>query len=67
MEEWALKVLKKEKAKRKIPLEIKILNNNYYLYHSTTRWDKEKKKIRKVSGYIGRITPKGVIKKQGVT
>ena len=65
MEEWVLKVLKKEKAKRKIPLEIKTLNNNYYLYHSTTRWDKEKKKIRKVSEYIGRITPKGVIKKQG--
>ena len=63
MNDWVDDLLEKEKAKRKIPLEAKELNNNYYLYHSTTRWDKEEKKNKKVSNYIGRMTPKGVIEK----
>ena len=37
MKDWVDDLLEKEKAKRKIPLEVKELNNNYYLYHSTTR------------------------------
>lgn len=53
-----------ERKKRKKPLEIKKLNNNYYLYYSTSRWDKENRKIKKVSEYIGRITTKGVIERQ---
>ena len=64
MEQWVLEILKNEREKRKLPLEIKKLNNNFYLYHSTTRWDKNEKKIKKVSNYIGRITPKGVIERQ---
>ena len=64
MEQWVLTVLKRERKKRKQPLEIKLLNNNYYLYRSTTRWDKETKKIRKVSEYIGRIDKNGVIDKR---
>ena len=39
MEQWVLKILKNEREKRKLPLEVKRLNNNFYLYHSTTRWD----------------------------
>ncbi|MDP2844537.1 MAG: transposase, partial [Candidatus Methanoperedens sp.] len=61
MEQWVKEIVKTEREKRKLPLEAKKLNNNYYLYHSTTRWDKEEKKVKKVSDYIGRITPKGVI------
>lgn len=63
MDKWVANILAKEKAKRKIPLEAKKLNNNYYLYHSTTRWDKKEKKNKKVTNYIGRMTPKGVIEK----
>ena len=63
MDKWVATLLAKEKAKRKIPLEAKKLNNNYYLYHSTTRWDKKEKKNKKVTNYIGRMTPKGVIEK----
>lgn len=63
MEKWVLNILKKERRKRKQPLEVKRLNNNYYLYHSTTRWDRGSKKIRKVSRYVGRITRQGVIEK----
>ena len=61
MEEWVKEILKKEREIRKQPLEAKELNKNYYLYRSTTRWDKIEKKVKKESKYIGRITPKGVI------
>ncbi len=64
MEQWVKEIVKTEREKRKLPLEAKKLNNNYYLYHSTTRWDKEEKKVKKVSDYIGRITPKGVIEQK---
>lgn len=64
MEQWVLDILENEKERRKLPLEIKKLNNNYYLYHSTTRWDKKEKKVKKVSDYIGRITPKGVVERK---
>src|SRR3989344_3791418 len=63
MEKWILDILKQERKMRKIPLEVKKLNKNYYLYRSTTVWNKEKGKIKKVSEYIGRITSKGVIEK----
>jgi len=55
------KILSQEKKKRNIPLEIKKIGNNYYLYHSTTVWLKEKKKRKKKSVYIGKITSDGVI------
>jgi transposase len=64
MEEWVKEILKKEREIRKLPLEVKELNNNYYLYRSTTHWDKKEKKVKKDSEYIGRITPKGVIEKK---
>ena len=49
MEKWIERTLKAERKKRKIPLEVNILNKNHYLYQSTTRWDKDEKKIKKVS------------------
>ncbi|MBI4182122.1 MAG: transposase, partial [Candidatus Aenigmarchaeota archaeon] len=61
MEGWVQKMLEAERRKRKEPLEARILNSNYYLYRSTTRWDKKEKKIKKVSKYIGRLTPDGVV------
>ena len=63
MEKWILDILKQERKMRKIPLEVKELNKNFYLYRSTTVWNKEEGKIKKVSEYIGRITPNGVIEK----
>ena len=60
MQEWVAKILEEEKRKRNIPLEVKILNGNYYLYHSTSRYDRKTHGSRKVSEYIGRITEKGV-------
>ena len=64
MEEWVKEIVKIEREKRNLPLEAKKLNNNYYLYRSTTIWDKKEQKVKKDSGYIGRITPKGIIEKK---
>lgn len=63
MDSWVLRLLERERKKRKVPLEVKLLNKNYYLYRSTSRWDSEMKKPRKVSEYIGRMTEKGVVEK----
>lgn len=42
--------------------EIKSVGNNFYLYRVSCKWDKELKKYRKVTlGYIGRVTPEGII------
>lgn len=54
--EWALK----HKTKG---TEIRKINNGYYLYEITSRWDKEKKRPVKVTkGMVGRITESGLIK-----
>ncbi|MGC9294898.1 MAG: IS1634-like element ISFac6 family transposase, partial [Thermoplasmata archaeon] len=66
MEEWITNVLREEKRKRNIPLEVKQLNGNYYLYHSTSRYDRTRHGPRKVSEYIGRITEKGVMESHHV-
>lgn len=60
MEKWVLEVLKKERKKRSLPLEAKKIGQNYYLYKSTSKWDKQKKKTKKVSEYLGKMTKDGV-------
>ncbi|MBI5036194.1 transposase, partial [Candidatus Micrarchaeota archaeon] len=57
---WVLKALKKERKKRRLPLEAKKIGNNYYLYKSTSKWDKQNKKTKKVSLYLGKMSEKGV-------
>ncbi len=41
-----------------------MLNKNYYLYHSTSKYDRASGRSKKVSHYIGRLTPTGVIEKK---
>ena len=36
-------------------LEVKVIGTNHYVYHSTTYWDKELKKPRKTSKYLGKL------------
>ncbi len=61
---WVKDIFQKEKKKLNIPLEVKELRPNcYYLYHSTTEWDKKKKKVKRFSKYLGKITPQGLIEK----
>lgn len=46
---------------RGIPVEAKKIDNTYYLYRDTTRWNKEKKRCARVSYYIGRIYENGLV------
>ena len=64
MQSWVKSLFIKEREKRKQPLEVKLLNGNYYLYRSTSRWDSKEKKPKKVTEYIGRMTKEGVIEKK---
>ncbi|QRF76063.1 Transposase [Thermoplasmatales archaeon] len=63
MEDWVREIVDEERKKRNIPLEAKLLNGNYYLYRSTSRYDRAGRKAVKVSEYIGRITRAGVSEK----
>ena len=55
MDEWAKEWLTEQRKQGKKGIEIKEINNNYYVYHSTTYWDKKLKKRRKISEYIGKL------------
>jgi transposase len=62
LEQWVIDWLNDQRKYGIKGLEIKYLNNNYYVYRSTTYWDKKLKKIRKRSKYIGRLDKeKGLI------
>lgn len=63
MENWIKELLEKERKQRNIPLEVKKIGKSYYLYRSTTVWDSAKKRRKKDSIYLGKITEKGVIEK----
>ena len=58
MEEWAADWLKAQREKGAKGLEIKKIGSSYYVYGSTTIWDKELKKRKKRSKYIGRLDEK---------
>lgn len=64
MEGYVKRILEAERERRGIPLEAKKIGGNYYLYHSTTVWDKAAKKRRKVSEYLGKITRRGLEEKK---
>jgi len=64
MEEWVVRWLEAERAKGKKGLEVKRIGNSYYLYKSTTVWDKKEKKRKKKSQYIGKLTPEGLIESE---
>jgi len=66
MKDWVKEIVLLEKKKRALPLEAKTRNGKYYLYISTTVWDKKTHKRRKVSKYIGRITRKGIIEANSI-
>ncbi|OWP56860.1 MAG: hypothetical protein B2I17_03620 [Thermoplasmatales archaeon B_DKE] len=63
MEDRAREIVDEERKKRNAPMEAKLLNGNYYLCRSTSRYDRTGKKAVKVSEYIGRITRAGVSEK----
>ncbi|MBW6462259.1 MAG: hypothetical protein K0B07_04395 [DPANN group archaeon] len=55
MEDWAKTWLDGQRQQGKQCLEIKLIGKNYYVYNSTTQWDKTDKKTKKVSKYVGKL------------
>lgn len=55
MDKWAKNWLEEQREQGTKCLEIKVIGKNHYVYHSTTYWDKELKKPRKTSKYIGKL------------
>ena len=53
MEDWVKNWLEERRAQGEKCLEIKQNGQGYYVYRSTTFWDKTAKKRRKKSSYIG--------------
>ena len=56
MEDWAKEWLKEQRNQGKKCLEIKYIQNKPYVYHSTSTYNRETKKTKKVSRYLGRLT-----------
>ncbi len=67
METWVEEWLKKQRQEGKKRLEVKQSNNAYYVYESTTVWDKVAKKRRKRSIYVGKLDRKERIIKSSRT
>jgi transposase len=54
-EPWVLDWVNEQRRKGAKGLEVKYLNSNYYVYRSTSYRDKNLRKARKKSTYIGRL------------
>jgi len=57
-EPWVLEWLDKQRRSGIKGLEIKYLNNKYYVYKSTSYWDKSLRKIRKNQHTLAGLTRK---------
>ncbi len=53
MEDWVKNWVEEQRGLGEKCLEVKQRNHGYYVYRSTTFWDKQSKKRRKKSSYIG--------------
>ena len=62
---WVKVWLEEQRRAGKKCLEIKMIQNKPYVYHSTSRYDPVTKKPKKVSKYLGRLDQKyGLIRKE---
>lgn len=67
MEEWVGDWLREKRRDGERGIEIKKFGNSYYVYRSTTFWDRESKKRRKKSIYLGKLDKeRGFIRKREV-
>jgi hypothetical protein len=55
MEEWVRTWIKARRSEGERGIEIKHFGSSYYVYRSTTVWDRESKKRRKRSTYLGKL------------
>ena len=61
MERWIRDLIDREKERRGVPLEVKHTGSGYYMYQVTSVWDKENRKRRKISRYIGKVNESGIV------
>ena len=40
-------------------ISLKRISNNFYVYRATTRWDRERKRVRSITQYLGKIDENG--------
>ena len=65
MIDWIKGWLEEQRSAGKKCLEIKMIQNKPYVYHSTSRYDPDTKKSKKVSKYLGRLDQTyGLIRKE---
>ena len=65
MEAWVHEWVRKKRDDGERGIEIKHFGNSYYVYRSTTVWDKEAKKRKKRSVYLGKLDrERGFIKRE---
>ena len=64
IEQWVKDRVKKQRESGEKGIEIKKQANSYYVYRSTTYWDKKAKKRRKKSTYIGKLSRDGLREKK---
>jgi hypothetical protein len=55
MEEWVSAWVRARRSEGERGIEIKNFGSSYYVYRSTTFWDREAKKRRKRSTYLGKL------------
>jgi hypothetical protein len=55
MDGWVKDWIQDQRKNGEKGLEIKKLGNSFYVYRSTTYWDKQLKKVRKRSKYLGKL------------
>ena len=55
MEGWVKDWLRQRRAAGEKGLEVKKINNSFYVYHSTSHWNKSTKRPDKSSTYIGKL------------
>ena len=67
MEEWVGDWLREKRRDGERGIEIKKFGNSYYVYRSTTFWDRKSNKRRKKSIYLGKLDKeRGFIRKREV-
>lgn len=64
MEKWVERWIREQKKRGRKCIEVKKIGNNYYVYRSTTYWDKREKRRKKKSEYLGKLTPEGLVKRK---
>ncbi len=57
--EKVLTALSKIRKEHKHYVDVKVINGRCYVYESTSRWDGERKRVKKIAKYLGKITAYG--------